>query len=77
MGTYTIISTINKKAASKDTAPVGNMTGMTHSPGDVAMATSKAEGTGQPHPRSSAGECKDNDNIQKTKMFNQKNYDYG
>lgn len=71
MGTYTVISTINKKAASKDTAPVGNMTGMTHSPGDVAMATSKAEGTGQPHPRSS--ECKDNDNIQKTNMFNQKN----
>lgn len=45
---------------------------MTHSPGDVAMATSKAEGTGQPHPRSS--ECKDNDNIQKTRKKMKKNF---
>lgn len=61
MEAYTGISMSNKKAASFDTAYVGNMTGMTHSPGDVAMATSKAEGTGQPHPRSS--ECKDNNNL--------------
>ena len=57
MGAYTAINTINKKAVPNDTAHVGYMTGMTHVPGDAAMATSKAEGTGQPHPRSS--ECKD------------------
>lgn len=65
MGAYTAINTINEKAAPNSTATVGNMTGMTHVPGDVATATSKAEGTGQPHPRSS--ECKDTNNKSKSK----------
>lgn len=61
MGIYTAINMVNKKAISTDTANVGNMTGMTYLPVTLQMATNKAEGTGQPYPRSS--ESKSTNNI--------------
>lgn len=44
MGIYTAINMVNKKAISTDTANVGNMTGMTYLPGDVANGNQQGGG---------------------------------